>query len=114
MGWHLDGRVSAVVGTHTHVQTADDRVLPRGTAFLSDAGMTGGFESVIGMDRAGGAAALPHARCPSGSTPADGDLRLNGVLVAVDEATGRAVSIQRLQIPYAHGERAGTRHVRGC
>ena len=51
IGWHLDGRVSAVVGTHTHVQTADERVLPRGTAFLCDAGMTGGFDSVIGMDR---------------------------------------------------------------
>ncbi len=51
MGWHLDGRASAVLGTHTHVQTADERVLPQGTAFVCDAGMTGGFDSVIGMDR---------------------------------------------------------------
>src|SRR6266516_465985 len=51
MGWYLDGRVSAVVGTHTHVQTADERILPKGTAFLCDAGMTGGFDGVIGMDR---------------------------------------------------------------
>src|SRR5262249_26035050 len=51
LGWHLDGRASAVIGTHTHVQTADERVLPKGTAYLSDAGMTGGFDSVIGMDR---------------------------------------------------------------
>jgi metallophosphoesterase (TIGR00282 family) len=102
MGWHLDGRASLLVGTHTHVQTADDRVLPRGTAFVSDAGMTGGFESVIGMDRE------PALRrfltlLPERLQPADGDLRLNAVLVRVDEATGRATSVQRLQIPFEKG-----------
>src|SRR5580765_5487438 len=98
MGWHLDGRVSALVGTHTHVQTADDRVLPGGTAFVCDAGMTGGFESVIGMERH---AALRRflTLLPERLAPAGNDLRLNAVLVAVDPANGRARSIQRLQIP---------------
>jgi len=104
MGWHLDGRVSALVGTHTHVQTADDRVLPKGTAFLCDAGMTGGFDSVIGMDK-GAALRRFLTLMPERLQPADGDLRLNAVLVRVDEATGRAHSVQRLQIPY---EKAGT------
>jgi len=106
LGWHLDGRVSAVLGTHTHVQTADDRVLPNGTAYLSDAGMTGGFDSVIGMDRA---AALRRflTLLPERLQPAGGDLRLNAVLVSVDEATGKATRIQRLQIPYSR-ENAST------
>jgi metallophosphoesterase (TIGR00282 family) len=97
MGWHLDGRVTALVGTHTHVQTADERVLPGGTAFLCDAGMTGGFESVIGMDRH---AALARflTLLPQRLTPATGDPRLNGALVDVDPATGRARSIRRLAL----------------
>jgi len=107
LGWHLDGRASAVVGTHTHVQTADDRVLPLGTAFLSDAGMTGGFDSVIGMDRT---AALRRflTLLPERLQPAGGDLRLNAVVVSVDEATGRATRIQRLQIPYARAAKGAT------
>ena len=102
LGWHMDGRASALVGTHTHVQTADDRVLPNGTAFLCDAGMTGGFDSVIGMDRT---AALRRflTLLPERLQPAGGDLRLNAVVVSVDESTGRATRIQRLQIPYARG-----------
>jgi metallophosphoesterase (TIGR00282 family) len=105
LGWHVDGRASAVVGTHTHVQTADDRVLPNGTAFLSDAGMTGGFDSVIGMDRT---AALRRflTLLPERLQPAGGDLRLNAVVVSLDEATGRATRIQRLQIPHAKGAKA--------
>ena len=100
LGWHLDGRVSAVLGTHTHVQTADERVLPGGTAFVCDAGMTGGFDSVIGMERAG---ALRRflTLMPERLTPATGDLRLNAVLFRVDPATGRATGIERLQIPYS-------------
>jgi len=98
MGWHLDGRASLVVGTHTHVQTADERVLPKGTAFVCDAGMTGGFDSVIGMDRT---VALKRflTQLPERLTPASGDLRMNAVLLSVDPATGRAASIHRLQIP---------------
>jgi 2',3'-cyclic-nucleotide 2'-phosphodiesterase len=106
MGWHLDGRVSVVVGTHTHVQTADDRVLPKGTAYLSDAGMTGGFESVIGMDRV---AALRRflTSMPERLSPAAGDLRLDAALIRIDPATGRAHSIQRLEIPYTRPARGG-------
>lgn len=100
LGWHLDGRVSAVIGTHTHVQTADDRILPGGTACLSDAGMTGGFDSVIGMDR-GAALRRFLTLMPERLTPAGGDLRLNAVLLTLDEATGKATRIQRLQVPYA-------------
>jgi metallophosphoesterase (TIGR00282 family) len=98
MGWHLDGRATVLVGTHTHVQTADERVLPGGTAFLCDAGMTGGFESVIGMDRH---AALARflTLLPQRLTPATGDPRLNGALIAVDPATGRASAIRRLAVP---------------
>jgi methylenetetrahydrofolate dehydrogenase (NADP+)/methenyltetrahydrofolate cyclohydrolase len=97
MGWHLDGRASVLVGTHTHVQTADDRILPRGTAYLTDAGMTGGFESVIGMERH---AALRRflTLLPERLTPSGNDLRLNAVLVAVDPVNGRAQTIRRLQI----------------
>jgi metallophosphoesterase (TIGR00282 family) len=105
LGWHLDGRVSAVIGTHTHVQTADERVLPRGTAFLGDAGMTGGFDSVIGMDREAALRRFLTLR-PERLTPAPGDLRVNGALIEVDPATGNAVSITRIQI--AHGERGAT------
>ena len=105
LGWHLDGRASVVVGTHTHVQTADERVLPGGTAYVSDAGMTGVFDSVIGMDRT---AALRRflTLLPERLQPAGGDLRLNAVLASVDEATGRASRIQRLQIPCAKGASA--------
>jgi metallophosphoesterase (TIGR00282 family) len=102
MGWHLDGRVTAVVGTHTHVPTADARVLPQGTAFQCDAGMTGGFDSVIGMDRH---AALRRflTNLPGRLTPAHGDPRLDAVLVEVDPATGRARSIRGLEMPHALG-----------
>ncbi|HEY3215573.1 MAG TPA: TIGR00282 family metallophosphoesterase [Candidatus Eisenbacteria bacterium] len=106
MGWHLDSRVCAVIGTHTHVQTADEAVLPGGTAFLSDAGMTGGFDSVIGMDRQ---VALRRflTLMPERFVPATGDLRMNAVLLRIDAASGRAVSIQRLQIPCAARPAAG-------
>jgi metallophosphoesterase (TIGR00282 family) len=100
MGWHLDGRASALLGTHTHVQTADERVLPQGTAFICDAGMTGGFDSVIGMDRS---AALKRflTLLPERLTPAGADPRLNAVLLRVDPATGRSHSIERIQIALA-------------
>jgi 5,10-methylene-tetrahydrofolate dehydrogenase/methenyl tetrahydrofolate cyclohydrolase/calcineurin-like phosphoesterase len=112
LGWHLDGRASAVVGTHTHVQTADQRVLPGGTAFISDAGMTGGFDSVIGMDRA---AALRRflTLMPERLAPAGGDLRLDAVLIEVDPATGRARSIRRLELPWSREAVAGPRLLGG-
>jgi hypothetical protein len=97
MGWHLDGTVTAAVGTHTHVQTADEQILPGGTAYLTDVGMTGPHDSVIGMDKA---AVLERFRTglPVRLEPATGNPRLNGVVITADESTGRALSIERLNL----------------
>jgi 2',3'-cyclic-nucleotide 2'-phosphodiesterase len=97
MGWYLDGRVSAVVGTHTHVASADERALPNGTAHITDVGMTGPHESVIGMDRSAMVKRFLDA-LPARFEVAAGDVRLNGVLVDVDESTGRARSIVRIRV----------------
>ena len=80
MGWHLDGKVTLVVGTHTHVQTADERILPNGTAYLTDAGMTGPHDSIIGMEREPSLARFLTGM-PSRFEPATGNPRLNGVVV---------------------------------
>jgi metallophosphoesterase (TIGR00282 family) len=93
-GWYLDGRVSAVVGTHTHVATADERVLPGGTAYITDAGMTGPHDSVIGMDKEGSLHRFLTG-IPARFEPASDDVRLNGVIVNIDEISGRALSIER-------------------
>ncbi len=97
MGAYLDGRVSAVIGTHTHVQTADERVLPGGTAFLSDAGMTGSRDSVIGIRKE---LSLERflTQLPVRYEVAKKEPMLCGVLLTVDEATGRATDIERIQI----------------
>lgn len=95
MGWHLDGKATLVVGTHTHVQTADERILPNGTAYMTDAGMTGPHDSIIGMEREGAMARFLTAM-PSKFEPATGNARLNGVLVGCDDRTGLARSITRL------------------
>ena len=97
MGWHLDGRVTAVVGTHTHVQTADERVLPQGTAYITDVGMTGPHDSVIGVDKSAILARFLTGR-PQRFETATENPRLNGVIVSADEQTGRAVSIDRLSL----------------
>lgn len=97
MGWHLDGRVTAVVGTHTHVQTADERILPKGTAYITDVGMTGPHDSVIGVDRA----AIVHrfmTAMPQRFETATENPRLNGVVVRADESTGRAEQITRINL----------------
>lgn len=95
LAYYLDGEVSAVIGTHTHVQTADERILPGGTAFLSDAGMTGPFDSIIGMQKE---AVLERflKQLPNRLEVANGDIRLQGVIVDVEEATGKAKSIERI------------------
>ncbi|MGA8765908.1 MAG: TIGR00282 family metallophosphoesterase [Candidatus Acidiferrales bacterium] len=96
MGWYLDGKVSAVLGTHTHVPTADFRVLPAGTAYITDVGMTGPHDSVIGMEKQ---CILEHFfdnTMPSRFVVAEGDIQMNSVLIDVDESTGRARSIDRL------------------
>ncbi|HEX2457545.1 MAG TPA: TIGR00282 family metallophosphoesterase [Vicinamibacterales bacterium] len=97
MGWHLDGKATAVVGTHTHVQTADDRILPKGTAYLTDTGMTGPFDSIIGVTID---AALGRfvSGMPAKFDAASGPGRLNAVIVTADPATGRATAIERLNM----------------
>jgi 2',3'-cyclic-nucleotide 2'-phosphodiesterase len=97
MGWHLDGRVTAVVGTHTHVQTADERVLPQGTAYITDVGMTGPHDSVIGVDRSAILARFLTA-LPQRFETATENPRLNAVIVTGDETTGMASSIERLSL----------------
>jgi metallophosphoesterase (TIGR00282 family) len=97
MGWHLDGRVTAVIGTHTHVPTADERVLPKGTAYITDVGMTGPYESVIGIKKE---TILEKflTQMPSRFEAAEGDARLSAVLIQADTETGRALSIERLML----------------
>src|SRR5438477_7258374 len=98
MGWHLDGRVSAVVGTHRHVQTADERVLPKGTAYITDLGLTGPVDSVIGVEPE---LALGRflSQMPNRFEPAKGPVALHGALIKVDAETGRGLSIERLRVP---------------
>jgi metallophosphoesterase (TIGR00282 family) len=98
MGFYLDGRVSAVLGTHTHVPTADERILPNGTALQTDAGMTGPYESVIGM-RADKVLHRFLLQTKASFEVAKRDVRLAGAVIDVDEATGKARSIERLLIP---------------
>jgi metallophosphoesterase (TIGR00282 family) len=99
-GWYLDGQISAVVGTHTHVQTADERILPRGTAYISDLGMTGPHDSVIGS--------IPDfalerfiRQIPVRLEPASANIRICGALVDIDEDSGLASSIERLNIGFS-------------
>lgn len=95
MGWHLDGRVSAVIGTHTHIQTADERVLPKGTAYLSDVGMTGPADSVIGI-KTSIAVGKFLSGIPNRFEVSGGRGQINGALVEVNSETGRASSILRI------------------
>lgn len=96
LGWYLDGQVSAVVGTHTHVQTADEKILPKGTAYITDTGMTGPFKSVIGrcvepvLERF-------VTQLPTRFDVAGEDVQMHGVIIEVDKATGKAVKIERVQ-----------------
>ncbi len=96
MGWYLDGRVSAVVGTHTHVQTADERVLPHGTAYITDLGMTGPYDSVLGRDRKAVVSSLVTG-VPQPYSVATEDARLSGAIVETKD-NGRATSIVRVHI----------------
>jgi 2',3'-cyclic-nucleotide 2'-phosphodiesterase len=97
MGWHLDGRATAVVGTHTHVQTADERILPHGTAFITDVGMTGPHDSVIGVERSAILARFLTG-LPQRFETATENPRLNGVVIEADESTGRASAIHRVSL----------------
>jgi metallophosphoesterase (TIGR00282 family) len=95
MGWYLDGKVTALVGTHTHVQTADERILPKGTAYLTDVGMTGPHDSIIGVEIEAALSRFLTA-LPARFEPATGNPRLNAVIIEADEQTGRATEIERL------------------
>jgi metallophosphoesterase (TIGR00282 family) len=98
MGWYLDGRVSAVAGTHRHVQTADERILPGGTAYITDLGMTGPVDSVIGVDKD---LILRRflTQMPIRFEPAKGPAAVCGVVITVDPQSGRASEIRRLRVP---------------
>jgi metallophosphoesterase (TIGR00282 family) len=104
LGWYLDGRVTAVVGTHTHVATADEHVLPKGTAYITDVGMTGPHDGVIGMDRVGIIKKFLDG-LPARFEVATGDIQMNAVLIETDETAPhneagrlRAKSIERLRL----------------
>ena len=97
MGWYLDGRVSGVVGTHTHVPTADERVLPKGTAHISDVGMTGCYNSVIGVETSGILKRFVD-RVPERMEPASGPGSVCGVVIDVDETSGLSRSIERVRV----------------
>ena len=96
MGWHLDGRVSAVVGTHTHIPTADERVLPQGTAHITDVGMTGCYNSVIGMEKEGVLKRFIE-RIPERFEVANGAASVCGVVIDIDEQTGKSRGIRRVR-----------------
>lgn len=95
MGWFLDGQVSAVVGTHTHVQTADERVLPEGTAFITDIGMTGGRDGIIGRKKENVLLKFMH-KAHSKFEVATDDIWLRGVVIDIDVETGKSVHIERV------------------
>ena len=95
LGRYLDGRVSAVVGTHTHVQTADERILPGGTAYITDAGMTGSYDSVIGVEVEDALYRVINS-VPNRFTIAKGDVRLSAIEIEIDNNSGKALSINRI------------------
>lgn len=97
LGWYLDGEVSAVIGTHTHVQTADEEILSQGTAYISDAGMTGPFDSVIGINKE---AIIERflTQMPNKFEVAKDDIRMQGVIVDIDSVSGKAISINRISV----------------
>lgn len=106
LGWYLDGEVSAVLGTHTHVQTADEEILPGGTAYLTDVGMTGSFDSVIGVRKEASIERFLTGM-PNRFEAPKGDIRLQAVLVDIDSDTGKANSIERISVKLKEKAEAG-------
>ena len=100
LGRFLDGRVSAVVGTHTHVQTADEQILRGGTAYLTDLGMTGPHDGVIGME-SGPVIDRFLLGLATKFEPSSGEIRLNGLLIDIDEETGRAREVERISLAHS-------------
>jgi 2',3'-cyclic-nucleotide 2'-phosphodiesterase len=103
MGWYLDGRATCIFGTHTHIQTADERVLPKGAAFITDLGMTGPYDSVLGRRKEKVLSALVTSM-PTFFDVATGDLRVCGALVTADTQTGRATAIERISVSVTEAE----------
>lgn len=102
MGWYLDGRVSAVVGTHTHVQTADNRILPGGTAYLSDVGMTGPYDGILGVEREAVLKRFLTNMPVRFEVPKEGRTQLSAVLIELDNKTGKAKKMERILINDDH------------
>lgn len=100
MGWYLDGRVSVVYGTHTHVQTADDRLLPAGTAYITDLGMCGPMDSVIGIEKEPVIQGF-LTQMPQRFEVATNNVVLQGIVSDVDETTGRALSVRRVRFQWS-------------
>jgi len=96
MGWFLEGLVSAVIGTHTHIQTADEKVLPKGTAYITDCGMTGPYDSVIGRKKEQIIERFV-TQLPTRFEMATDDVQMHGVIIDIDEKTGKALGIKRVQ-----------------
>ena len=96
MGWWLDGRVSAVCGTHTHVQTADEKILPQGTGYITDLGMCGATDSVLGCNIDVSLKRLVD-RLPEKNEPGEGSIEFCGVVLEIDEWTGKCLAIQRIR-----------------
>lgn len=101
MGWYLDGRVSAVIGTHTHVASADDQILPGGTAYITDVGMTGPHDSIIGMEK-GAVIKRFLDGLPIRYEVATGDIQMNALFIEIDSVSGRAVSVARRRYRLEH------------
>ena len=97
MGWFLDGRVSAVVGTHTHIQTADERILPKGTAYITDLGMTGPYDSILGIEKESVIKKF-LTQLPTRFQVAKGSCAINGVFIEIDEKSGKSLHIERINI----------------
>lgn len=102
MGWYLDGRVSACIGTHTHVQTADNRILPKGTAYLSDVGMTGPYDGILGMDREVVLKRFLTNMPARFEVPKAGRSQLSAVLIEIDKNSGNAKKLERILINDDH------------
>jgi metallophosphoesterase (TIGR00282 family) len=98
MGWYLDGKVSAVIGTHTHVPTADERILPLGTAYITDVGMTGPFDSVIGLKKELAIKRFRH-QTPVRYKPAEDNLKFCGAVISIECESGKATHIERINLP---------------
>ncbi|ALX47604.1 TIGR00282 family metallophosphoesterase [Lentibacillus amyloliquefaciens] len=102
MGWYLDGKVSAVAGTHTHTQTADERILPKGTAYITDAGMTGPYDAILGVEKEAVMKKFLTSLPVRFEIDETGRTQMNGVLVTVDDHTGSARKIERILINDDH------------